>query len=219
MKLYYSLSTLVLNVTDITLPTLTATTPPTKMKENLPPVKKAKMVNAEVHVESSSKLATEQGDMAEAKSLPMSAHCCTVCRKEFAKNWILNRHIREVHEKMKEFECEENDCDAIFSQKQALNKHLKTVHQGEKNFQCPFCDKWFTQPGNLKMHTDSVHEKKKPFECEICHKEFSAKRAFQDHLASHSDKKEKICSECKKEFKTQTKLNRHIKTVHNKKPM
>ena len=47
-------------------------------------------------------------------------------------------------------------------------------------------------------------------------KGFSAKRAFQDHLASHSDKKDKICSLCKKEFKTQTKLNRHTKTVHKK---
>ena len=209
MKLYYSLSTLVLNVTDITLPT-----PPSEMKENVPPpLKKAKMANAEVHVESS---VTEQGDLAEAKSLPLSAHCCTVCRKELATKWSLNRHISQVHEKVKEFECEENDCDAIFTQKQALDQHIKTVHQGQKNYQCSYCEEWFTHPGNLKNHIAAVHEKKKPFVCDICQKGIFAKRAFEDHLASHSEKKEKICSICKKEFKTQSKVNRHIKTVHKK---
>ena len=166
MKLYYSLSTLVLNVTDITLPTHTTTTPPPDMKENVPPMKIAKVANAEVHDESSSKLVTtEQGDLAKTESRPMSAHSCTVCRKEFATKWSLNRHISEIHEKVKEFECQENDCDAIFSQKQALDKHIKTVHQGEKIFQCSYCDKLCTQTGNLKQHIDTVHEKKKPFVC------------------------------------------------------
>ena len=214
MKLYYSLSTLVLNVTDITLPPLTTTTPPPE-KENLPPtVKKAKMANAEVQVAPSIDLVTEQGDLAE--SLPMSAHCCTVCRKELATKWSLNRHISEVHDKLKEFECEENGCDAIFSQKQALDKHIKIVHLGEKILQCQYCDNWFSQSGNLRIHIETVHEKKKPFWCDICQKGISAKRAYEDHLASHSEKKEKICSICQKAFKTQTNVNRHVKKMHKK---
>ena len=213
--MYYSLPTLVLNVTDINLPPLTTTTPP-EMKENLPPVKKAKMANAEVHVASSSKLVTEKGDLEKAESLPMSAHCCTVCRKELATKWSLNRHISQVHDKIKEFACQENDCDAVFSQKQALDKHIKTVHLGEKIFQCHYCDNWYSQSGNLKVHIETVHEKKKAFWCEICQKGISAKRAYEDHLASHSEKKEKICSICQKAFKTQTNVNRHVKAMHKK---
>ena len=167
MKLYYSLSTLVLNVTDVTLPTLTTTTPPSDMKENVPPMKIAKVANAEVQDESSSKLVKEQGDLKKAENLPMSAHCCTVCRKELANKFSLNRHISQVHDKVKEFECEENDCDAIFSQKQALNKHIKTVHEGQKNYQCSYCHNWFSQTGNLKQHIDSVHEKKILFVCDF----------------------------------------------------
>jgi uncharacterized Zn-finger protein len=79
----------------------------------------------------------------------------------------LNRHISQVHDKVKEFECEENDCDAIFSQKAALNKHIKTVHEGQKNYQCSYCHNWFSQTGNLKQHIDSVHEKKILFVCDF----------------------------------------------------
>ena len=97
-------------------------------------------------------------DLAQVKILPMAAQCCSVCSKQFSKNWILKRHISEVHYKLKEYEC--SDCDATFSQKQALDKHIKTVHQGAKNFKCIYCDKWYSQPGNLKYHIESFHKKR-----------------------------------------------------------
>ena len=52
---------------------------------------------------------------------------CKFCRKDFATNKDLQRHIAIVHEKTLSFPCE--ICHRELSSGSKLNKHIKEVHK------------------------------------------------------------------------------------------
>ena len=48
------------------------------------------------------------------------------------------RHVNQVHEGMKPYQCEQSDCMRSFTSKGGLDRHI-TDHTGEFPFLCPEC--------------------------------------------------------------------------------
>ena len=51
---------------------------------------------------------------------------CHICRKSFGQNNDLKRHVKTVHQKLRDYKCE--DCFKPYGLKKHLIRHLKTVH-------------------------------------------------------------------------------------------
>ena len=76
---------------------------------------------------------------------------------------LLSFHIKEVHEKIKTFQC--NLCERAFGQWTTLDRHVRNVHtmknvydvENEKKFQCRVCRNTFQSILELKDHLKAVH--------------------------------------------------------------
>ena len=90
---------------------------------------------------------------------------CGMCVNQ--KN--LNRHVRTVHLKEKNFPCE--DCNMTFFDASSRRKHYKNVHE-EKTMVCPKCNKGFGNRSNYLRHIKVQHMDAKRFRCTICNQEF-----------------------------------------------
>ena len=63
-------------------------------------------------------------------------------------------------------------------------------------------------------HVKSVHERE-IFECSICHEKFSRRNSMNRHMKSvHERKKSFECNLCDSKFAQKVTLNRHMKAVH-----
>ena len=107
---------------------------------------------------------------------------CDYCNKIISKG-NLKRHIEDVHEGQKKFECEH--CNKTFSQKCNLKTHVLNVHFGKK-FKCQKCQKTFNQKQIFLNHMKIKHNNKnkitKQFKCKQCDKEYIYKSALENHI-------------------------------------
>ena len=55
-----------------------------------------------------------------------SPYKCEKCGKEFAQMRNIMRHVKTVHEGIKDYKCKE--CGNYFGAKQTLQRHMKTEH-------------------------------------------------------------------------------------------
>ena len=67
----------------------------------------------------------------------------------------LERHKKNVHERLREFEC--GECDKAYAQFQVLKHHMAAVHSGLKPFLCSGCPYRASSGGNLKDHVTRWH--------------------------------------------------------------
>ena len=65
-----------------------------------------------------------------------------LCDYKCSNNSHLNRHIKDVHLKLKDTKCNYNECKFTCSQKSHLKHHIKMVHLQIKDFICNYnsCD-------------------------------------------------------------------------------
>ena len=89
--------------------------------------------------------------MAKAKK---KCHICPICDKILVQS-NLNRHVKIVHEGIKNYQCQ--ICEQKFSRSGKLQKHVKIIHEGIKDYQCHICVKKFGQLKHLKRHVKTVH--------------------------------------------------------------
>ena len=106
---------------------------------------------------------------------------CECCDTSFIYTFNLNKHIKIVHEKIKNLNTGQNDvksvheeqklsnfccefCEETFESKECLNVHIDFIHNEEeqndkisKNFQCSSCDRSFAYTFNLNKHMNSIH--------------------------------------------------------------
>ena len=142
---------------------------------------------------------------------------CELCEYKCASNYDLQRHIKQVHDKIKDFECTE--CNYKCSTNSTLQKHIKAVHDKIKDFECDFedCKHTCSSNGNLQKHIKQVHDKIKDFECEKCEFKCSRNDHLQKHIKAVHDKiKEFECELCEFKCSQSGDLQRHIKAVHDK---
>ncbi len=77
----------------------------------------------------------------------VKAYTCEICTKKFALRTNMQGHIKAVHLKLKEHEC--NLRSKQFVHKNALVIHVR-VHTSEKPLKCHKCFTAFSRPNSLK---------------------------------------------------------------------
>ena len=122
---------------------------------------------------------------------------CSQCDYFFETEVNLKRHLKEVHERTKEYFC--SDCDESFFELRKLKAHVRTVHEGKNQHECEICKMTLASEAILKHHIRTVHEGYRPHKCPQCDYRASAKNHIKKHLLrihNVSIEKENIkCSE------------------------
>jgi len=140
---------------------------------------------------------------------------CEKCDYKFYDISSLKRHIKSIHDKVKDFFCE--NCDYKCSLNGNLQLHIKKVHLKIKDFFCENCDFKCSTSSHLKRHIKNVHNKIKGFGCEKCEVKFFSNSHLKRHIKSiHTKIKDFKCSKCDYICSDITNLNRHIKSIHDK---
>ena len=134
---------------------------------------------------------------------------CDKCNKEFNRNGNLKRHIKAIHDKIKDFECDK--CNKSFSQNGHLQQHIKLIHDKIKDIHCNLCEYSCSANGTLQQHIKLVHDKIKDHKCNLCEYSCSANGALQYHIKAVHDKiKDFECDKCNYKCSSNSNLQQHI---------
>lgn len=103
---------------------------------------------------------------------------CKYCPKVFPQESIMSRHMRRVHLKEKNVECE--ICKEKFFGPYDVKLHM-AKHNGEKKFVCSICGKKFAKKSNLNTHL-VTHSGEKKHVCQMCDKAFVHQTNLKMHM-------------------------------------
>lgn len=106
---------------------------------------------------------------------------CTVCGKRFPKRALFKEHTNS-HLGIRPHVCEV--CGKGFSSRASYRQHI-VIHAKEKKWKCKYCGKGFAQYGGLKSHVKTAHEKELPHECSVCNRKFVFKAQLNKHVKIH----------------------------------
>ena len=142
------------------------------------------------------------------------APTCTICSQEFSStNTALKRHLQEIHQNVKRFNCAV--CDYQAFRPNQLAEHNRKVH-GHSKLVCKNCNKEFNILRCLKNHQKvcgvNVIQQHK---CTSCDKSYASKRALWYHIkVHHSESNDFICEICGKNYKRKYSYTRHVNGAH-----
>ena len=129
------------------------------------------------------------------KRYPGKPADCEQCGKTFADKSTLLRHVKNVHEKVRDNQCPM--CPMKFFEKNKLKDHVEQVHEKQQNFECNECHRKFSRRNNLNTHIRVVHQNIQLFQCEMCDMGFSSLGNMRKHQRN-------ICGRNKPETQTET---------------
>lgn len=147
------------------------------------------------------------------------AYKCDQCERTFSFKRSLDRHIKGVHRNIRNFKCEEGNCDKTFCNAYELKQHMIGSHnRGDKSDRtCTICAKVFKKVKYLQIHCASIHNSEPQFTCPICDREFTFERSMIRHVkAIHEDRRDYKCDAegCEKAFRSRYDLNEHFNNIH-----
>ena len=164
---------------------------------------------------------------------------CNICSKKFLRSRNLKDHMK-THEKpelRQEMQSLCNVCSKTFASKHILKTHMK-LHDPEsekykpdldhfmaKHYGCDMCPEKLQSKLKLAKHIANTHGNVQQVTCSYCMKFFSyasiskhtkyCKMSEEDKQNLKENNKVK-CDDCGKVLRDKTKLNRHIRFIHNK---
>lgn len=167
----------------------------------------------------------------ELRKAPIPCYYCTYSCKGMGQ---LNRHVKEVHEKIAKFHCDK--CSRTFTRQSGVNTHMNRVHQNpkpkkmnderrlimNKPLTCTQCEFSCFKTIQMNRHLKSKHLGIK-FECDSCNQVFSRFENINRHKRDvHPTVKEPYwkpfsCQECGYTCTRKDGLKKHIKDVHTEK--
>ena len=101
---------------------------------------------------------------------------CDLCAETFTSLFNLKRHKQCVHNKNKQFECQ--NCVYITQRADLMKEHMK-IHM-EKTFQCEKCEKFRTnRERELAVHIKKC--KAKPHKCDLCENNSLSAAGLKQH--------------------------------------
>ena len=148
------------------------------------------------------------------------AHLCQTCGKNFSGRTMLERHIKTIHEGIKEFTCDY--CRKELTSSYGLKAHIETIHLGIRQ-KCPHCESDFSTRKALKNHIETTHLRDVCHICNQCGKSFSTEGRLENHKYEHetgytpqlpNGNGRISCDECGKEYASLPGLRVHIDVVH-----
>ena len=160
---------------------------------------------------------------------------------KFMRGFALRKHLRNVHQLMKDIPCEYDGCGKMFKQSFTMRHHVKLVHLKDfilcnlcgssvRNMHyhkqtcnknntyenmCKICEKGFSCKVALETHMETIHGGNTTTTCELCGKEVKNMKSHLKH--KHADNMTKISCEqpdCQALFKSKTAAVKHLKGVH-----
>lgn len=139
---------------------------------------------------------------------------CKQCFKIFQNKCDLERHVSNIHLKLKPFACDR--CDRSFGLRGNLKKHIDIVHLNKKRVNakvtCPVCSNIYSSSHSLTLHIASVHSQEKRFQCEKCGMKFGWSGCYERHIKSvHLQEKNYKCEVCGTAFARREHLRVHSK--------
>ena len=171
------------------------------------------------------------------KVKPVHDRTCDACGKVFKYPYDLKIHVKVVHEKIRDVQCEH--CDFRGGTKAHLWLHMKSRHmeimdlskaklfkedeikpkqkkekEDTKNQEhiCGKCGKVFDSLRRYKIHENHSHVKKQRIPCPSCDKTFKSKAILKGHIAVIHDGQTEICHQCGGEFRGKVGLATHVKS-------
>lgn len=147
------------------------------------------------------------------------SYACDQCPKKFSFKCSLGRHMKGVHENIRNYKCEETECDKSFCSSYDLKQHnISRHHKGDRSDRtCNICFKVFKKVKYMQVHQASIHNTDPQFFCPICNRGFSFQRSMDRHIkAIHEDIKDFHCTAdgCEKAFRSRYELNEHFNNIH-----
>lgn len=132
------------------------------------------------HIETKDNKEDIQKDFNKTKSLR-----CIECGYTFKYKSLLQKHVKEVHQRIKDFQCDY--CNYAASRLSHLNTHLNLVHSSRKkvsneikNLKCEECQFRCACKGSLNRHIRAVHSGVN-FKCDTCTYSSSRKDLLKRH--------------------------------------
>jgi KRAB domain-containing zinc finger protein len=130
---------------------------------------------------------------------------CAICAKSFTVASSLTRHVRDVHDKIKAYEC--GYCERSLASRVARDEHQRT-HTDERPHVCETCGKGFRQRASLSVHR-RFHSNVFSFGCSQCARAFPRKQDMERHELTHTDQRPYGCQVCGKSFRSSASAIRH----------
>jgi len=110
---------------------------------------------------------------------------CHMCGATFSRKHEVNRHIKIVHQAVKDYVCQ--ICNRAFALRQHLNSHIDAVHEKKRDCICKICGMGFPTEAKVNRHVRCVHLKERAYKCKVCKKDYFQ----QSDLLRHMKRKHK----------------------------
>lgn len=139
------------------------------------------------------------------RQIKLKTTICNYCNKIYSNVSVLNRHMRTVHENIRDFSC--NICEKSFTLKTHLIAH-QAVHSTTRDFKCEICSLAFKTEAALKVH-QNAHTATRDYVCDICGSNFTTITYLKIHMETHTTTRNFVCDKCNKSFKSLKYLRFH----------